>query len=120
MKPLALLLICILFTSTGQLILKKGMLILGPIETLSLSTFDIFFNPYVLLGIIFNLGGWILYILALSKSELSLAYPIWSLTFVIVPTVSILIFKESISIMKLCGFGFVCIGICLVIISRWF
>ena len=120
MNLLTSLLVCILFTSTGQLVLKKGMLMIDSIEISSLNLFAMLFNPYVFLGITFNLGGWAFYMLALSKSELSFAYPIWSLTFVIVPLVSLLVFNESVSFMKLSGLGFVFIGVCLIAISHLF
>ena len=117
MKPLVVLLISVSLTSIGQLILKKGMLAVGAIEKLGIKFLQMLVNPLVMLGVAFAILGWVAYAMALSKSELSYAYPIWSLTYVIVPLLSLFIFKESISLLKMGGLGFICLGVCLVVVS---
>lgn len=117
MKPWLIILISVSLTSVGQLILKKGLLIVGPIERLGLKFFQMLVNPLVMLGVSFAILGWVAYAMALSKSELSYAYPIWSLTFVIVPLLSLFIFKESISLLKMGGLASICLGVCLVAAS---
>ena len=117
MKPLIVLLISVSLTSIGQLILKKGLLIVGPIEKLGLKFFQMLLNPIVLLGVSFAILGWAAYAMALSKSELSYAYPIWSLTYVVVPLLSLFVFKESISLLKMGGLAFIFIGVFLVAVS---
>jgi multidrug transporter EmrE-like cation transporter len=117
MKLWIILLISISLTIIGQLILKKGLLVIGPIERIGLKFFQMIINPVVVLGVIFTILGWAVYVLALSKSDLSYAYPIWSLTFVIVPLLSLYIFKESISPLKINGLAFIARGIFLVAVS---
>lgn len=117
MKPLVVLLISVTLTSIGQLILKKGLLIVGPVERLGLKFFQMLVNPVVLLGVSFAILGWAAYAMALSKSELSYAYPIWSLTYVVVPLVSLFVFKESISLLKMGGLAFIFLGVFLVAAS---
>ena len=117
MKPLIVLLISISLTSIGQLILKKGLLIVGPVERLGLRFFQMLLNPVVLLGVSFAILGWAAYAMALSKSELSYAYPIWSLTYVVVPLLSLVLFKESISLLKIGGLAFIFVGVFLVAAS---
>ncbi|UCB57541.1 MAG: EamA family transporter [Candidatus Omnitrophota bacterium] len=117
MKPLVILLISVSLTSIGQIILKKGLLIVGPIEKMGLKFFQMLSNPLVMLGVTFAILGWTAYVMALSKAELSYAYPIWSLTYVIVPLLSLFIFKESISLMKMGGLGFIFLGVFLVATS---
>jgi drug/metabolite transporter (DMT)-like permease len=117
MRPLVILLISISLTSIGQLILKKGLLIVGPVEKLGAKFFQMLLNPVVLLGVSFAILGWAAYAMALSKVELSYAYPIWSLTYVLVPLLSLFIFKESISLLKMGGLAFIFIGVALVAIS---
>ena len=117
MKPWLILLISVSLTSVGQLILKKGLLIVGPIERLGLKFFQMLVNPLVMLGVSFAILGWAAYAMALSKTELSYAYPVWSLTYVIVPLLSLFIFKESISLLKMGGLGFIFLGVCLVAVS---
>ena len=117
MKPLAILLISISLTSIGQLILKRGLLIVGPIEKIGMKFLQMLVNPIVLLGVTFAVLGWAAYAMALSKAELSYAYPIWSLTYVVVPLLSLFIFKESISLLKMGGLAFIFIGVVLVAVS---
>lgn len=117
MRPLAVLLVSVLLTSIGQLILKKGLLIVGPIEGVGSKFFQMFTNPQVILGITFAVLGWAAYVLALSKAELSYAYPVWSLTYVVVPLLSLLVFKESISLLKMGGLAFIFLGVVLVAAS---
>ena len=117
MKPLMILLISVSLTSIGQLILKKGLLIVGPIEKMGLKFFQMLINPLVLLGVTFAILGWAAYAMALSKTELSYAYPIWSLTYVVVPLLSLFVFKESISLLKMSGLSFIFLGIFLVAVS---
>jgi len=117
MKPLVTLLFSIALTSTGQLILKKALIAIGPIERIGLKFFQMFINPQLLLGITFAVLGWAVYMMALSKSELSYAYPIWSLTYVVVPILSLLIFRESISLFKMGGLSFIFLGVFLVALS---
>lgn len=116
MKPIALLIICAILTSIGQLIMKRGLPETGPIEV-SPEFFKIFLNRFVSISIIFCLGGWVFYLVALSKAELSYAYPIWSLSYVIVPIVSLIIFKEQLSLMRAGGLTFLTLGIILIAIS---
>jgi multidrug transporter EmrE-like cation transporter len=117
MKPLAVLLISVSLTSIGQLILKRGLVAVGAIERLGLKFFEMLVNPLVMLGVAFAILGWTAYVIALSKAELSYAYPVWSLTYVVVPVVSLFLFKESISLLKMGGLGFICLGVFLVALS---
>jgi len=115
--PLLILLISVSFTSIGQIVLKKGLLNFGAVDGLGIRFFQMMVNPHVMLGIFFAILGWTAYVTALSKSDLSYAYPIWSLTYVIVPLLSLCIFKESISLLKMGGIGFIFLGACLVAAS---
>ncbi|MBN3038110.1 MAG: EamA family transporter [Candidatus Omnitrophica bacterium] len=117
MKPLVVMCISISLTSIGQLILKKGLLLFGSVEKIGPKFFQMLTNPIVLLGVMFAVSGWAAYAMALSKSELSYAYPIWSLSYVVVPLLSLLIFRESISLLKMGGLAFICMGVILVAVS---
>ncbi len=117
MKPWVILLISVTLTSIGQLILKRGLLIVGSIERLGLRFFQMLVNPLVMLGVGFAILGWAAYVMALSRTELSYAYPIWSLTYVVVPLLSLVVFKESISLLKMGGLAFIGLGVLLVAAS---
>lgn len=116
MKPLVTLILCAIITSFGQILLKKGLLQLGDVD-FKAEFLRICFNPYIFVGILCCLGGWGLYMLALSKTELSYAYPIWSLSYVIVPVISLMLFGEHISLLKTGGLVFLTLGILFIAMS---
>jgi multidrug transporter EmrE-like cation transporter len=75
-----------------------------------LSAAHVLSNPLVLLGNLPLLAGYVLYgfntimmVLALRKGELSVLYPIISLTYVWVLILSGFLFKESINTWKIAG-----------------
>ncbi|MFH1245362.1 MAG: EamA family transporter [Candidatus Omnitrophota bacterium] len=117
MRSISVLLISVTFTSISQMILKKGLLHTGPIEKIGGKFLQTMMYPGVLLGIVFAILGWAAYVMALSNAELSFAYPIWSLTYVVVPLLSLFIFKESVSLLKISGLGCICVGVLLIALS---
>lgn len=104
MKGIYLVLISVLATTLGQLLLKTGA-IAGTfsLSDLSQSLISIFTHPAVILGIIVYGLGAIIWILALSTTELSKAFPILSISFVIVAIVSFLFLGESMPLIKILG-----------------
>lgn len=104
----------------GQIILKKGMTNMGPL-TLSFAEFGailwrIITNPYVVIGLgIYGLST-ILWLVALSRVDLSFIYPFASLGYVIMLFASWQLFHEQITIMRLVGCAVVILGV--VLISR--
>lgn len=72
---------------------------------------QIFSNPYLLLGYSLYAVSTMLLVLALRKGQLSILYPIISLTYVWVTLLSILIFKESLNSFKGLGLAIVVVGV---------
>ncbi|OEU50567.1 MAG: hypothetical protein BA866_07140 [Desulfobulbaceae bacterium S5133MH15] len=107
----------IAFTVYGQLILKQQF------NTVSItpSGFDlipfyfkfIVTRPLVLSGFVSAVLASVAWIGAISKFELSYAYPFMSLNFVIVVVLSSLMFQEDINWYKIIGLVFICVGICI-------
>jgi len=107
-----LLFIGILLGAAGQLLLKKGMTKQGKVSvslrTLHKDMFNLYFHRYIILGgslFIISLGLWTI---VLSKLDLSYAYPLVSMNFVIVSLLSKAFFKEQIS-----GYRWLCIFVIL-------
>lgn len=115
MKSLMIILIAVSFASCGQLFLKQGILQVGDINLslreLFLILTKVFFTPFVLIGLICYGIGALLWLVVLSKIELSYAYPMVSLSYVIVVFGSIILFKESISLIRWIGLILICIGV---------
>ncbi|MFH1637753.1 MAG: EamA family transporter [Candidatus Woesearchaeota archaeon] len=115
MKGINLVLVSVIATTIGQVLLKSGSSSAGALSfssaNLIQSLISIFSQPAVILGIIVYGLGAIIWILALSATELSKAYPILSLSFVIVAVASYLLFSESMPIHRIAGIITIIIGV---------
>ena len=111
-------LISVLGGAIGQILLKKGMNTMGAM-TLSISEFGnilwrIGTNPFVVLGLFIYVISVIFWLVALSRVDLSYAYPFASLSYVIMLIASWWIFDENISLMRLIGTIIIGIGVWLI------
>jgi drug/metabolite transporter (DMT)-like permease len=100
-------LISVLTSTAGQLLLKKGMNDMGSI-TLSLNqflstTWKMITNPYVFIGLAIYFAGTVFWLAALSRLDLSYAYPFASLSYVIMLVASWLMFDEKITLSRILG-----------------
>ncbi|HEX2923419.1 MAG TPA: EamA family transporter [Chloroflexota bacterium] len=74
------------------------------------------FNPLVLLGLGVYSCGTFLWLVALSRVELSYAYPFASLNYVFVLVASWWVLGEQPSVMRVVGVALICVGV--LIVSR--
>lgn len=115
---IAYILVSVLAGATGQVLLKKGMGSMGPL-TLSLGQLGsilwrIATNPYVIIGLSLYAGGALFWLAALSRVDLSYAYPFASLSYVIMLVASWQLFNENITPLRLLGTLVVCTGVFLI------
>jgi drug/metabolite transporter (DMT)-like permease len=113
-------LISVLAGALGQILLKKGMGTMGPL-TLSMDQvggilWRIATNPYVVIGLLIYVCGTLFWLVALSRVDLSYAYPFASLSYVVMLAASYFLFHENITPMRLLGTGVICLGV--ILISR--
>jgi len=105
----------ILFTVYGQLILKWRIANYGELpaqlfeKILFLS--KLFMDPFILSGFVAAFIASLFWMAAMTKFDLSFAYPFMSASFVLVFILSMLLFKEPFSMYKLVGLGFIVSGI---------
>ena len=116
----------ILFTvftnAAAQLMLKQGMLTLGPVATdgpttaISIITmlFKVIFHPWVFFGLCTFVISMASHLYVLSKVELSFAYPFLSLAYVAVAVAAWMLFSEDLNSWRVAGIGFICIGTVLI------
>ena len=109
-KTIAIIIVvlCTILTSSGQLFLKLGS------NNLSLDIFNLIQNYWLLAGIVLYGMGAILFIIALKFGELSVVYPIISLSFVWVTLLSSLFLNEELTSLKFSGIPLILIGVCLI------
>lgn len=108
-------LLTILFTVYGQLVIKWQMSQVGSIPaglTPKILFFGgLFLNPWILSGFMAAFLASLAWMAAMTKLELSYAYPFVSLSFVLVLVFSGFIFHEPITIYKVIGVLLIITGV---------
>lgn len=107
-------LISIAFNVIGQSVLKAGVNKLGPLSMSFMNIFKAFTSFPVLSGLFLYFVSSIFWILALSHKDLSYAYPMLSIGYLIIIFISWSILGEHISAIRILGVLFVSFGIFLV------
>ncbi len=99
----------------GQLILKQAMLSTGPmalrLDTALFVARTVVLNPMVILGLIITVSGTFFWLIAISRADLSYAYPLTSLNYLLVMLASWLVFGERPSPMRVLGVAAICLGV---------
>lgn len=115
MKAIYLILISILFVASGQLLLKKGVMDAGELDfgNLTQTIPKLLTSPLLLLGIAIFVSSSVLWLIALSRTELSYAYPLLSIGYALVAVLSWLFFDEKLGVLRIAGIGVIIIGISL-------
>lgn len=111
----------ILLTVVGQLLTKKGMLVAvdlpkNKIELITFIFHNMLFNPYILLGLLSAVLAAMSWMVALSRTSLSYAYPFMSVAFPLVLLFSGIFFHESVPMLRWLGLGIILLG--LIIVAR--
>ena len=110
----------ILFTIYSQLIMRWQVSLAGPLPP-DLSgkisfVASLLLNPWVLSGILATFFSGISWMLAMTKFEVSYAYPYISLNYVLILASSVLLFHESLTLSKVLGTSIIILGI--VVLAR--
>lgn len=114
-QAIALILLMNFLTVYGQMIIKwrvskAGMIPVALTQKL-LFLAGLFTSPWVLSGIFAAFLASLCWMAAISRLDLSFAYPFTGLTFVLVMVLSSFFFKESLTWPRLLGSFFVVVGI---------
>lgn len=110
----------IAFTVYGQLVLKWRIAQYGELPPLLneklIYLVKLFLDPFLMSGLASAFIASIFWLMAMTKFEISYAYPFMSLAFVFVLIFSVFVFKEALSVYKVVGLAFIILGI--IITSR--
>ncbi len=114
-KLLSILLIGLVFESTGIVYLKKGMDKISKPETITVATVARLLkagatSPQVLLGIFFQALFFACLLTLMSKSDISFLWPLTALSFVFTTFSAMLFLGESVSPVRWTGVVFILIG----------
>ena len=104
--------------TAAQLLLKKGLLAVGPYPQ-HLSEIAGFFaractNVYVMSAVALAIVTAMAWILAVARAQLSQIYPFMALSYVLIAVFSLLIFKEDVTALRWVGIVVICVGVFLV------
>ena len=105
----------VLLTVYGQIVLKWQVGLAGPLPVEAaekvLFLLRLLLNPWVLSGFCAAFLASIAWMAAMTKFQLSYAYPFMSLNFVLVLGLSVWLFQEPVSAAKMVGITLVVLGI---------
>lgn len=115
-RGILLVLCCTVCGAAAQLLIKLGMMRVAGISGPALFTtvsgvLSVLFNAPLMAGMSLYGISTVLLVLALRGAELSLMYPVISLTYVWVTALSVVVFHESVNVFKLLGVGIIVVGV---------
>jgi len=113
-----LLLAGVLFNAAAQLLLKAGTTVVGRFE-FSLGNFvpvglKLAFEPHIAGGLACYVVSVAVWIMGLSRVDVSIAYPMLSIGYVVNAVAAWYLFGESLTAQKLVGIAFIVTGVFLV------
>lgn len=118
MKFLPFILFTVMTNAAAQLMLKHGMMTLGPLSLAGanplLKVLQVVFSPWVFLGLCTFVVSMASHLFVLSKVELSFAYPFLSLAYVAVAVFAFFVFHEDMNALRWAGIGLICVGTVLI------
>lgn len=116
LKLFLLIMVNVTLGVAGQTLIKVGVNRVGGFDFSNIVGFflDSFSDPLILLGEFLYALSAVLWLVVLSKADLSLAYPLLSLGYILVLFISAFYLSEPISITNLLGVVLICGGVVLV------
>jgi multidrug transporter EmrE-like cation transporter len=113
-----LLLAGVLLNAAAQLLLKAGTNAVGPFEFSTVNAVPVgmklALEPHILGGIACYVVSVVVWILALSRVEVSVAYPMLSIGYVVNAVAAYYLFGEAVSATRLVGIGVIILGVFIV------
>ncbi len=114
----SLILAGVLLNAAAQLLLKAGTNAIGHfefhLENVIPIGMKVAFQPFIVGGMACYAVSLVVWIMALSRTPVSVAYPMLSIGYVINAFVAYMWFGEALASQKLLGIGFIVIGVYLV------
>ncbi len=114
MRYLPLILLGVLLNAVAQLVLKEGMRRIGYFafdwgNVLPIGT-RILFSPYVMAGLTLYVVSFVVWLLVLSRVQVSFAYPMLSLGYIVNAVAAYYLFQENLSWPRVAGIFVIILG----------
>ena len=111
----SLILTGVLLNAAAQLLLKAGTNVVGQFEFSMENALPVGMRlatePHILGGMLCYVVSLVVWIMGLSRVEVSVAYPMLSIGYVINAVAAWYLFGESVSALRLAGIGFIIAGV---------
>ncbi len=122
-KLLLILLIGLVFESTGVVLLKKGMTQIGEVDRVSVSELARVIragvsNLQILLGVFFEALFFICLLILMARSDISFLWPLTALSFVFATLAAMVFLHEQVSTVRWLGVLFIMLGAALISYSQ--
>jgi len=122
-KLLLVLIIGLVFESTGVVLLKKGVTQVGPVQTISFAEITRMVkagvtNSQILLGVFFEALFFACLLFLMAKSDISFLWPLTALSFVFATLAAMVFLHEQVSSIRWAGVLFIMIGAALISYSQ--
>jgi drug/metabolite transporter (DMT)-like permease len=109
-----LILFTVLTNAAAQLLLKRGMTGIGPLDVahdgLVWTVIRVVLNPFVFAGLVTFVVSMASHLVVLSKVQISYAYPFLSLAYVVVGVFAYFVFHEDLGPARIAGIGLIVLG----------
>lgn len=108
----------VLLNAAAQLLLKAGTNAVGAFEFSQENILPVGWKlasePHIITGLACYVVSVVVWIMALSRVEVSIAYPMLSIGYVVNAIAAWYLFGEAVTMMRLTGIGFIIIGVFIV------
>ncbi len=117
-RYIPLILIGVLLNACAQIVLKQGMRVIGHFSFSMENFFPILFkaglNPFILAGLFCYVLSVIVWLMVLSRVEVTFAYPLLSIGYVVTAFAGYLFFDENMNFTRWSGVIIICLGVYLI------
>ena len=115
---LVLILLSVILSVGGQLFMKSGMKVVGEISLSQIiqppTLFKVIFNLFIIVGVGLYVLASVVWLVVLSRAELSYAYPMIGMSYIITSILAWIIFKENMTLFRFLGIGMIISGVYLI------
>nr|MBI3612472.1 DMT family transporter [Nitrospirota bacterium] len=103
----------------GQILVRRGMQQVGALESYIPADLAVYFwhtvsNPFVIGGTVLNTIFYVLFLAALSWTDVTVALPMTAIEYVFAAVLAVVILKEVVSPLRWAGILFVVLGVILI------
>ena len=118
-KTLVLVLVAALLGGSGHVLLSKGMKTIGdmteaPTHRIAGMTVRVVSNPWVLLGVALQASFFAMYLMLLSRADVSKILPMMAIDYVVVVFLAQLLLAESVTPVRWIGVALITAGVVMV------